>query len=117
MNINSLNSVADACQHLVWNGAKGIAEHSDRQVVAKDFHLVTLLAVDVGHVNHADIHADVTHIVGFLPIHQTIAATIAEMTIEAVGIANRNGSNAAVTFQDGATRITNAVPLRHITNL
>ena len=89
--VNPLDTVADASEHLVRDGAKGITEHRDGQVVAKDFYLVTLLAVDVGHVNHADIHTDVAHIVGLLSIDEAVAAPIAEMAIESVGIANRNG--------------------------
>ena len=79
--------------------------------------MVALLAVDARHIKHADIHADVAHIVGFLTIHQAVATPIAEVAIESVGITDRNGSDAAVTVEDGTARIADAVSLRHITNL
>ena len=34
--VDSLHACGDAGEHFVWDGAKHVAEHGDRQVVAED---------------------------------------------------------------------------------
>ncbi len=46
------------------------------------------MARDVGNVNHAHVHADVSHVV------QAISASVAQMAVQAVGIANGQGGYA-----------------------
>ena len=58
--INTLHSGGNTCKDFVGDGTDGIGEDSDRKVVAEDDSMVTWLAVNIRHVDHADIHADVT---------------------------------------------------------
>ena len=68
LEINALDTVADACQHLVWNGSDDVAKHSNRQAIAKDFDAVSLFTIDPGHVDHSHILSDVAHIVSLLTV-------------------------------------------------
>lgn len=103
--IHPLYSCADSRKHLVWYGAKGIAEFGYREVVAEDFDRVAFLAFYVGHINHADIHADVAYVFGRLAIDEAMAVAVAEVAIETVGIADRDGGYATVACQGGATAV------------
>ena len=93
LEIDALDAVGNTREDLVWDGIKGIAEDGDGQVLAKDLHLIALHTGNIRHVDHRYIHADVTHVLRLLTVHQTIAVTITQMAIQAIGIANRNGSN------------------------
>ena len=117
LEIHSLYSVADACQYLVRDSVESIGENSYREVVAEDLYAVTLLTWDVSHINHTDIHADVSYIFCLLAVYETIAMTIAEMTVETVCIADRNSCNDAVLFKDGAAAVTYAFSCRNLTDL
>ena len=91
MIVNSLHSAADGGQYLVRNGVKNIAQRLNRQVLAEDFYGIAFLAVDVGYIYHGYIHADVAHVLSLLTIDQTVGMAIAQMTVQAVGISDRNG--------------------------
>ena len=117
MEIHSLYSVADACQYLVRDSVESIGENSYREVVAEDLYAITFLAWDVGHINHTDIHADVTNIFRLLAVYETIAMAVAEMTVEAVCIAYRNSGYHAVLLKDGATAVSYAFSCRYFANL
>ena len=86
-------------------------------MVAEYLHGITFLAVDVRHIYHAHIHADVAHIVCLLPIDKTVAAPVAQMAVQTIGITYWNGSNAAVTVKHRTARVADAVALGHIANL
>src|SRR5574344_116376 len=86
-------------------------------MIAKDLHLVTLLALYVCHINHTHVHADISHIVSLLAIDQTVTATITQMTIQTVCITNRDSSNTAVTFKHCLARVAHRVSCRHMANL
>ena len=68
LHIDVLDTIRNACKHFVGNGSNGIAEYCNGKVIAKDDGMVAYLAVDVGDVYHADIHADVAHIIGSLTV-------------------------------------------------
>ena len=55
--VDALNAWRDAGQDFVANGATGLAKLVDGRVLAKDFHLVAHLALRVGDVDHAGVHA------------------------------------------------------------
>ena len=55
-------------------------------MVTKNFHTVTLLAIDVRHVNHTDIHADIPYIGCPLAVYKTIGMSISKMAVQAVGV-------------------------------
>ena len=76
LEIDALDAVGNTCEDLVWDGIQGIAEDGDRQVLTKDFHLIALHTGNIRHVDHRHIHADVTHVLRLLTVHQTIAVTI-----------------------------------------
>ena len=84
LEIHPLYTVADARQHLVWNGVKTVGKHRHGQMVAENLHRVTFPAVNVCHVNHRHVHADIAHIGRTLAVHQTIAATAAQMAVQSL---------------------------------
>ena len=81
LEVNSLHTIADSRQYLVWNGVKCIAENGDREVVAEDFDTVTFLAIDASNVNHRYVHTDVADVLCLLPIYQTVAVAVAQMAV------------------------------------
>ena len=68
LEIDTLDTIGDACEHLVGDGAEDVAEDGDGQVLSEDLHLIALLTWDIRHVDHRHIHADVTYILGTLRI-------------------------------------------------
>ena len=81
LEVNSLHTIADSRQHLVWNGVKCITENGDRKVVAEDFDTVAFLTVDASNVNHRYVHTDIADVLRLLPIHQTVAVAVAQMAV------------------------------------
>ena len=81
LEVNSLHTIADSRQHLVWNRVKCIAQNSDRKVVAEDLDTVAFLAVDASNVNHRYVHTDVADVLSLLTIHQTVAVAVAQMAV------------------------------------
>jgi hypothetical protein len=57
------------------------------QLGTENLYAVTLVANDVGDINHAYIHTDVAHVACLLAVHNTVTHAIAQMTIQTVGIA------------------------------
>ena len=115
--IHSLHPARDACEHLVGDGAERVGEHRYGQVVAKDFHAVSLLAGNVGHVYQCHVHADVAHIGCLLPVHQTIAVAVAQVSVQTVGIAYGDSGDDAVAFQRALAAIAHRVFLLHVAQL
>ena len=112
-----LHTGGDAGENFVGDGAHGIAEDGDGQVVAKDGDAVAHLARDVGDVNHADIHADIAHVVSSLAVDQAVAVAVAQVAAQAVGIANGDGGNARGALKDGATAVADGVTGWHVAYL
>ena len=117
MKVDALDAVADRGQDFVGDGVEQACQLCGREVVAEDFDRVAFAAVRVRHVNHADVHADVADIVRALTVHQTVAAAVAEVSVQAVSIANRNGGDARVTLQNSAAGVAHAVPFRALADL
>ena len=81
LEVNSLHTITDSRQYLIWNGVKRIAENGDREVVAEDFNTVTFLAIDASNVNHRYVHTDVADVLCLLTIYQTVAVAVAQMAV------------------------------------
>ena len=81
LEVNSLHTIADSRQYLVWNGVKCIAENGDRKVVAEDFDTVAFLTIDASNVNHRYVHTDVADVLCLLTIYQTIAVAVTQMAV------------------------------------
>ena len=115
--IDALHAVADARKHLVGDGVKLVGEHGDGQMVAEDLHTVSLATGDVGHIDHANVHANVAHIVGALPIDETVAVAVAQMAVETVGIAYRDSSNDAIAIDERMAAVADTRTGRHMAKL
>ena len=81
LEVNSLHTIADSRQHLIWNRVKRIAKNGDRKVVAEDLDTVTFLTIDASNVNHRYVHTDVADVLCLLTIHQTVAVAVAQMAV------------------------------------
>ena len=117
MIVNFLDTRADGSQNFVWNCLQGITQHGDGQMVAKDFHHVTFLTGNARNVYHCHIHTDIANVRSPLTIDKAIAGTTPQMTIQSVGIANRDGSDDGVTRQDSLATIAYGLFLRHMAQL
>jgi len=74
-------------------------------VLAKDLYLIALLTGDVGNIDEGYVHTDITYVVGLLTVYQAVAVAIAQVTVQTIGIANRNGGNHRIAIE-----LTLAVP-------
>ena len=93
MEVDPLDTVGNAGQHFVGDGVELVGKHGDGQVLAKDFYGIALLAGDAGDVDHSDVHADVSHVVGLLAVDEAESAAVAQMSVESVGIAYGDGGD------------------------
>ena len=109
MEIDTFDTVGDSREDFVGDGVDDVAEDGDGQVFAKDLHLITLLTRDVGDIDHRYIHTDIAHILSFLTMHQAVAMTIAKVTVQTVGIADRNGGNDGVALDFAFTTVAHGV--------
>lgn len=106
LEINPLHSVADACKHLVWDGAEDVGEYGDWQMISEDLHGVAFLAVDTCHVHHADIHADIAHILCLHAVYETIAVAVSESSVKPISITDRYCSYERIALKYGSAAIT-----------
>ena len=86
--VDALNAWRDAGQDFVANGATGLAKLVDGRVLAKDFHLVAHLALRVGDVDHAGVHADVAHRWAHCAVNPHLDGAIAKVAVHAISIAD-----------------------------
>ena len=117
MEIDAFDAVGDSRENFVGDGVDDVAEDSDRQVLAKDLHLITLLTRDVGDIDHRYIHTEITHILSFLTMHQAVAMTIAKVTVQSVGITDRYGGNHRVSLDFAFTTVAHSITCRHMAEL
>ena len=108
LEIHPFHPFADTCKDLVGYGTELFCNDVHRQMFAEDLHAVAFVAFDVSDVEHADVHADVSDIRGLLAVYERISSAIAEMTVQSVGIADGNGSNARRPFHHGAAAVPHA---------
>ena len=78
-------------------------------MVAEYLHGITFPAVDIRHVYHGYIHTDVPDVGSFLSVHQTISMTVAQMTIQAVCIANGDNGNNTIPGQNTFARVSHGI--------
>ena len=81
------------------------------------FHAITFLAGDAGDINHRHIHTDVAYIICLLTIDQTVGMAIAETAVQAISIADRNGSDDTVLIEDGLATVANTIARLHVVHL
>ena len=74
-------------------------------MVAKYFNAVAFFTIYSRYIYQCHVHTDIAYIVRSLAIDEAIAVTIAQPTVQSVGISNRNGSYDAVFLDDGTPRI------------
>ena len=117
LEVDTLHSVADTGQYLVGYGIDNVAEHCHGQVLAENLDLVAFLADYVGAVDHCHVHADVSHVLRFLSVYQTVAMTVAKVAVQTVGIAYGYGADNAVALQHRASAVTNAIASLDVSQL
>lgn len=114
LEVNPLHAVAYGGEYFVWNGVDGVGECRDGEVLAEDLHAVALVTLEACDVNHCHIHTYITDVVGLLTVDETVAVTVAEVTVETVGVADRYGTDDAVVLKDGLTTVAYAVACLHV---
>ena len=63
----------------------------DRQVGTEYLNAVTLLTINVSDIDHAHIHAYVSHIICLLSVYQAVGVAVAQMAVQSVSITYRYG--------------------------
>ena len=81
--VNPFYPRRDRGQYLVWNGLQLARKFADGEFFAEDDDGVSFARVDIGDVDHAGIHADITDDRTTVAVNHDFAATIAEMTVQA----------------------------------
>jgi hypothetical protein len=66
LEVDALYTRTDRSKYLVGNRVEHVREYRYGKVVAKDLDRVSLVTVNVGHVDHANVHTDIAN-VGRLP--------------------------------------------------
>lgn len=117
LEINALYSVADACKHLVRDGVEDIRQYGDGKVVAEYLNAVTLVAVYSRDVYHGHVHTDIAYILCLLSVDKTEGMTVAQTAVQAIGIADRDGSDDAVLVQNRLAAITHALTSLDVVHL
>ena len=115
--VDMLYTCRYAREYFVWDSTDGIAENRDRKFVAENGDAVSHLAVNIRHINHTNIHADVAEVVGPLSVDQTVAVAVAEFAVESVCISNWDGSYACRFVQNGFAAIPDAIACRNVSYL
>ena len=106
LDVDALDAVADRGKNFVGDGVESFAEDGDGQFVAEDDGLVAFLTVDACDINHTHVHADVADIRRFLTVDQTVAMTVAQVTVEPVCIAYGDGGDTAVALHKTLAALT-----------
>ena len=114
LKIDTLYPIGHAGQDFVRDGAECLSQYRHRQIISKDDSLVPFLAINIRHINHAYIHADIANIGRLLPVHQAISVPVAQMPVQPVGISDRDSGNPRVAVQDSFPAITYSLIRRNI---
>ena len=117
LEVDALNTIGYSGEDFVGDGVDLIAEDSDGQVLTENLHLVTLLTGDICYIDHRHIHTDITHVLGLLTTYEAVAVTIAEVTVQTVGIANRYGCYHGVALYLSLTTVANGIASGNMTEL
>ena len=117
LEIDPFHPIANSSEDFVWDGAERVGQDGDGKVVTEYFHGVTLLAVDASDIDHGHVHADVSHIRGFLSIYEAVALTPSQSPVEAVGISDGNSSDDAVFSKDSFPAVTHSLLFWHVPHL
>ena len=115
--IDAFDAGGDGGEDFVGDGADGVGEDGGGEVGAEDDGLVALAAVDVGDVDHADVHADIADVGGRTAVDEAITIAVAQSAVESVGIADGDGGNTRRPLQSGATAVADGVALWYVAHL
>jgi len=118
LEIDAFDAGGDAGEDFVGDGVEPLGQPGDGKVGAEDLDAVALDAVgDVSDVDHGDVHADIADIGGRLAVYETVATTVAEVAVEAVGIADGDGGDARRTVEDAPPAVAHRLGRCDIVNL
>ena len=86
-------------------------------MLTENLYLIALLTGNVGDIDHRYVHADITHVLSLLTMYQTVAMTVAKMTVKTVGIADRNSGNHRVALDLALAAVAYGVACRDMAEL
>ena len=94
LEIDAFHPVAHAGEDFVRDSPQSVTQHRHGQVVSKDDGRISFVTIDVGDINHAHIHTDITYVRSLFAIHQAIASPVSQAAVEPVSISDGQGGNA-----------------------
>jgi hypothetical protein len=83
----------------------------------EDLDTVALMARDVGNINHAHIHTDISYIRGRMSVYETISYPVTQAAVKAIGITYGQGGDARGANKLSTTAITYSLAFGHIVYL
>ena len=101
-------------KYLVWDGLQLVRKFADGEFFTEDDDRVSFACVDIGDVDHAGIHADIADDRAALAVDHDFAAAIAEMTVQAVGITDRDNRDAGIALYIAHPAITDGIACRNV---
>src|SRR5574344_2153638 len=81
------------------------------------FHDVTFLGINSRKVYHAHIHADVSDYWSEFAVYPNFAVPIAQMSVQSIGISNRNSTNDRVALQNTFSAVSDSFGGWHMLDL
>ena len=115
--VDSLDAGGDAGEDFVGDGAGGAGYLLQEGGVAEDGHFVVFGAIDSGDVEEAHVHADVADDGHKPAVDEHLCVAVAQMAVEAVGIADGGDSDARGALRHPRTVVAHAVALRDVFEL
>ena len=97
MVIDALDTGCDGGEELIGDGTCGGGIALEEVAVAEDDRTVALVAVDIGDIDEAHVHADGSDNGGFVAADEDVPVAVAEAAMEAVGIAYGENGDAGGT--------------------
>ena len=72
------------------------------------------MCVGIGDIDHAGIHTDIANDRATVAINHDLATTIAEMTVQAVGITDRDNRDAGIALYIAHPAVADGIACRNV---
>ena len=72
------------------------------------------MCVGIGDIDHAGIHTDIANDLATVAINHDLATTIAEMTVQAVGITDRDNRDAGIALYIAHPAVADGIACRNV---
>ena len=106
---DALDAGRDGGEDFVGDGSEAVGDLGDGQAGAEDDDRIAFARVGVGHVDHAEIHADVAHGGAAVMADEHLPDAVAKAAVHAVGVTDGDDGDARGAGDVGAAAVTDGV--------